>query len=343
MGKMWYTALQEDDEVAQKYKAVGSQHKAQQSFRKAWAQKEFKAVQEQLTHTTSSSDISTKTGKPCNFAQLCWELKSKTAAANYASESLRRHSAGETFAGRPWVAFDTWSKFVRFTYTEELWTLATSQTWTIHKQVQQKVGNSSTSSQQQGLQQPPQQQQAIDNGPAATHKQQQEEPQVKAVSTKGGGDKPAIAKAKAKAASKEKAAATADAQQQEKAARKDIDTSLAKLRPVRLLMCEVSTGLQTLLENIAAGDPWTYAQCEVPAFGELKKALDHSKNASPFWASWSLTGDFKKWSAEVKKQYSMPQLRQELLHVAEVEKRLNDLHLHLRRVHAQHEGRMGIV
>ena len=75
LGKLLYAALDEDDELVIANRAVGKEHKAQQLFRKVWAQKGFKAVQEQLMHTTSSCDLTTQQGKPCNFAQLVWELK----------------------------------------------------------------------------------------------------------------------------------------------------------------------------------------------------------------------------------------------------------------------------
>ena len=63
---------------------------------------------------------------------------------------------------------------------------------------------------------------------------------------------------------------------------------------VRNEMCQASSNLQDLLKAISQGDPWSYAQCEVPTFAELKQALDDAKSASPFWSSWALSADFKR-------------------------------------------------
>ena len=125
--------------------------------------------------------------------------------------------------------------------------------------------------------------------------------------------------------------------------RKEMETSLARLKNLKNTLNQVYTALADTLLAIEAGSPWGYAKFEVPVFMQLKAAVDDCKNVSPFWSSWSLNAEFKRWAVDIRKTHSPAMVKHEAKHADVLDQRLQDLELHVRRVHASHDARMNVA
>ncbi len=53
------------------------------------------------------------------LSALAWEFKSNIAAANYCKETFQRIQNRETFRGREWSQYNSWTKFYHILHVEQ--------------------------------------------------------------------------------------------------------------------------------------------------------------------------------------------------------------------------------
>ena len=112
--------MKADKDLKQRYAAEGRSYEAQREFKRKWCDDEFKKIMRAASYKESSTEREQMHGENMNLSSLCWEFKSRAAGVNYMSECIRRHRAGQTHGGKPWVVYNgfirSWTfRFVRQT------------------------------------------------------------------------------------------------------------------------------------------------------------------------------------------------------------------------------------
>ena len=264
---IWARALKADEDLRQRYTAVGKSFNAQKEFRVKWATEEWRCLVRRSSYVESSEDTHHMAGRPMNLAQIAWELKSKWGAANYLAEALRRHSRGDTFEGEPWVSYK-WTRMLSIVYVETTISSSISKRWEV---VEESQGNS-----QVELGTP--QKVALQNvTPEATAQM------GGAMSAEGCENGVGEPRKLDRAGQNGKTPRKPPSNVVPDPAKKDLDSKFIKLRHLKSRTTAAQSLYGETVSTIQGRSEWAWACHELGELEKLKTALDAAKAQGGFW------------------------------------------------------------